>query len=365
MSKRKLIISITAAILVLATVSCCFVGCVDIKDIFNKPAEETPSTDNTPQEGDELVVEAVESSGATMVLSPMASTRHSETFLLQSIGAEFVGTEPEIKKLNWSIEWAEPEKHIDEYIGDYLTLHEYEWNELYYDIRCHKGFDGEAIITATTLDGQYSASATIVYRGFPRWINLITHTSVMQNVPEWNKDMYVLNSESSMSYEIELDNELHDVRVDFGLAAINATAYGGMVFEKVEYDAAGNVVWSEFIDCPLILSEDWSSDGGVNGYYLPFDGTDAASSDIPQFFAYVEGEEFIIESYNPFGQILEADLSEGGKLVCTPVGYIDNKVPYASLQVVENMNGMTGFADVAFAAPYQGPIRFTQEYIFF
>ena len=364
MSKRKLFISIVAAILVLATVTCCFVSCVNFKDIFNQSGEET-STDNTPGEGDELVVESVENGVSFLALSPMGSTYLEGPWLTQSITAQFTGPEPAIKTLKWSLDWANPDEHPGEHVGDYVELHQNISNELSYDIRCYAGFDGEMILTATTLDGKYSATATIGYRGAPQWINLVNQYYTEEYVSDWNKSMFVLNAGIPMSFDIELDNTFHDVRMDFTLGAVNAAVNGGMIFEKVEYDSAGDVVATEIIECPLLLSDEGSADGTVSAYYQPFVNSDYADTQVLSLVAYVQDETFHVGTFDIYTNAAEVQLLEsGGKIVCTPIGFINNQVPYVSLQVVEG-NGMTGTVEVAIAAPDQCPIQFTNEYIWF
>lgn len=361
MSKKKILTSILAVVLVLAVSVCCFVGCEDNKDEDKKPADDVAST---PTEGDELEVETVVAGSNTFSIKPMAASSTGIDYLYRPVTVEFTGGMPSITKLNWSFAWADPAAHVGDSIDRHLELHEDSMNTNCYEIRCYAGFDGEAILTATTLDGQYSASATIVYRGAPESVTLYNSVHSLAYSSEWDKELYVINSGDTTIFNIVLDNTLHDVRVDFTPATINAIAYGGVIFNVTEYDADGGIVAERTVNCDIELT-DWYENNCVKGYLYPFVDTDGSNTAVQLFNAYYEDNTLMVDTETIFGQTVEYELSEGGKLTCTPVGFVDGKAPYVDLQVVEAVNGMAETVGVQFSAPYQGAFRFTDDYIYF
>ena len=361
MSKKKFLTSILAVVLVLAVSVCCFVGCEDNKDEDKKPADDVAST---PKEGDELEVETVVAGSNTFSIKPMAASRTTGEYLIRQVVVQFAEGTPEITKLNWTFAWADPEAHIEDSIDSHLELYEDPWSSNYYEIRCYAGFDGEAILTATTLDGKYSASATIVYRGVPQSVTLTGTTHSLEHSTEWDMNLYKVNAGDSAIFDISLHNILNDVRVDFEPATINANAYGGVVFDVIEYDADGNTVSARTVDCEIVMTE-WYGNNCVKGYLYPFVDTDGSNTAVQLFNAYYEGDTFCVNTYNIFGNTVEYELPEGGKLTCTPLGFVDGKAPYVDFQVVENTNGMGDSACIQFVAPYQGAFSLSPDYIYF
>lgn len=163
------------------------------KDWFNKPSEEV--TEELPIESDGDLSGIISDNEFVRLAMGAAVTAADGEYVERTLTATVSPAEAAEKGVTWAIAWADGSSDVD--INDYLVLTP-SGNTA--TVRCYAAFEKDALITATTVEGGFTATCVVKFVGIPSEINMSsTDVSAIEGY-------YNLSANKTYNFNIELSN---------------------------------------------------------------------------------------------------------------------------------------------------------------
>ncbi len=213
---NKKLFAIVAAVMVLAiALSLAMVGCSSNKET---PPVETNS--------------AVETENLQTVKLAMsaAATVAADNSISKTITASVYPAEAKNKTLDWTLEWLDETNTAD--ITEYLTLTPESDGSLTAVLTCYKPFTGEALITATSREGNVFDTCRAVYVGNPD--NLDIQPQGFSATSGAIGTYYELGAENTYTFNIIPDNVFGQVGANCNYT-YSVSAVGSIKVQDVWY----------------------------------------------------------------------------------------------------------------------------------
>lgn len=168
---------------------------------------------STPKEEGSLEIEQIKSNGITLQSGFSTVVTEGENKYLEQTVTGFA--EPSTAYnygLEWAIKWEDADETED--VNDYvtITIETFEPDDINYTyrdlctIRCYKAFpDKNIVLTVTTKEGGYSASALIKYEGLATQIHITTDEDILYESTDFSQSAYSLSTGYSYTFDIELE----------------------------------------------------------------------------------------------------------------------------------------------------------------
>ena len=238
------------------------------------------------------------------------------------------------KDVIWSVNWEDTSR--SEIVSSYVMAVTETNGSNVATITCYRPFTGNIVITATTVEGGFTASCIVKYVGLPSEIEVdLSDLSIVTDT-DWNVDVVEVGSGNTMSYhEINLSNIFGEPGADFTPKyKLNMEAYGGIITKITTYDAEGNPISTEQGEM-----EPTTVDFQTSWYYSSYFGTRSILNYVHVGFRdgqlYINGhnypESFSWEEKNADGTTTKTEFD----------GYIDGKEPYIHVTLTEENTGIT------------------------
>ena len=109
----------------------------------------------------------------------------------------------ENKEVEWAMDWEDPtcEENLDEYVR--LTVGGDEGNVA--TVTCYKPFDGNVVITVTTVEGGFTAQCICKYVGIPSAMDVDMSNANIVHDAAWGTDVVEIG-QATTYHDIELSN---------------------------------------------------------------------------------------------------------------------------------------------------------------
>lgn len=130
------------------------------------------------------------------------------------------------KDVSWTIDW---ENQREELVTDYVTVEPTAANQLVADVTCYAPFEGNIIITVTTLEGNYSAQCVVNFLGLPTEILVDT---IVSN----DGETYNLGLNGTFTLNVEATNPFGQLGADYQDLEVNLWCLGSVTKGTYTYD---------------------------------------------------------------------------------------------------------------------------------
>lgn len=261
MSKRKLLTSVIAVVLLLVMGVTALTSCSGGGDDPTKLLPDIDASDNadpTPkpdadedQAGNETLrmpgnieLETIEQNEVVMLRYLGEATMTSTGSIIKHVEAIVHPDDAPNKAVDWSIEWAEGASRADEPIENYVKVYTNTPASTYATVECVQAFTGdEAIITVTTRKGGFKASISCTYVGYPDSFDFNRNgQGKVNNDTAWGKTIFEYDCGGTYNITFDLNNGVGAVGDQFNDWRIDSVhAYGGIDTQRVIKDSSGNV----------------------------------------------------------------------------------------------------------------------------
>ena len=214
---------------------------------------------------DEVVVESTEEETVTensgrhetvkreMKLMANGTASYANDYTAQTLIATVTPASATVKDVIWSIAWESPNQSA--VLSDYFAVvPSYEGSNVA-EVRCYREpqfANNNAIVTATTVDGGYTASCRVIFRGKP------TSMSFMAGNMNIDDDgNFLCDTEGWHQYEINIiyENVQNYVHTDYKQTTIEILSLTGNVLVANAYeDSSGEISFQPNTDKTIKLS---------------------------------------------------------------------------------------------------------------
>lgn len=147
-TNKKLFAVVTAFVVLIAMLSLALVGC---------------STNNPPTTENDFTAETAHLQSVKLAMN--TATVSANNSISKTITATVYPTDAKNKAIDWKLEWLNETNETD--ISECLTLAPESDGSLTATLTCYKPFTGEALITATSREGNVFDTCRAVYVGLP------------------------------------------------------------------------------------------------------------------------------------------------------------------------------------------------------
>ena len=130
------------------------------------------------------------------------------------------------KDVSWTIDW---ETQKEELVTDYVTVEPTLSNPLIADVTCYAPFDGNIVITVTTLEGNYSAQCLVTFVGQPT--EILIDTIVSNDGTNYN-----LGLNGTFTLNVEATNPFGQVGADYSELEVTLWCSGSVTKGTYTYD---------------------------------------------------------------------------------------------------------------------------------
>ena len=197
---------------------------------YIKPIEQ-PTTEPVQQEQEACIengfsTEFVNTKGVSLFSAgPMTYSRTTATATKQ-IYATIRPENASNKDVSWTIDW---EGKRDDLVTDYVTVNPTASNPLVADVTCYGPFEGNIIITVTTLEGNYSAQCIVAFVGQPT--DIAIDTIVANDGTNFN-----LGLNGTFTINVEAVNPFNQVGADYRNLEVSLWCLGSVTKGTYTYD---------------------------------------------------------------------------------------------------------------------------------
>lgn len=139
----------------------------------------------------------------------------------------------EDKSVDWSAEWQTPDEGFaaGKTVTEYVTVTPTSDGALTAKVKCLQPFEGYIDIRVTTRDGNFTATATAVFKGKPGSMNIEV------NGVSQSGGIYSLKSLTTYTFDLTLGNEWGQVGEEFYDFETSITGYGTFVVQDKRKDS--------------------------------------------------------------------------------------------------------------------------------
>lgn len=130
------------------------------------------------------------------------------------------------KDVSWTIDW---ETQKEELVTDYVTVEPTLSNPLIADVTCYAPFDGNIVITVTTLEGNYSAQCLVTFVGQPT--EILIDTIVSNDGTNYN-----LGLNGTFTLNVEATNPFGQIGADYSELEVTLWCSGSVTKGTYTYD---------------------------------------------------------------------------------------------------------------------------------
>lgn len=266
--------------------------------------------------------------------APMRSAANANV-IEHTLTATVLPETAENKEVDWSVAWALSANTSN--VEDYVTVTPQSDGSNVATVACLQPFSGNIIITVTTREGGFTAECVCKYVGIPSamevdlsGVNIVTDT-------DWNVDVVEVSGDNGTSYHtINLSNI-------FGKTGANFTpkydlvleVHGGIKTQNITYDASGNPISTEQSEIILQTMDFFDTASYCSAYF-------AGTAIVNQVFVGMrDGQLYISGQGYPAAYNTEKKNTDGTVSKVVFDGYIDDKEPYVTVTLIEQVTGIT------------------------
>lgn len=130
------------------------------------------------------------------------------------------------KDVSWTIDW---ETQKEQLVTDYVTVEPTLSNPLIADVTCYAPFDGNIVITVTTLEGNYSAQCIVAFVGQPT--EILIDTIVANDGTNYN-----LGLNGTFTLNVEATNPFGQIGADYSELEVTLWCSGSVTKGTYTYD---------------------------------------------------------------------------------------------------------------------------------
>ena len=130
------------------------------------------------------------------------------------------------KDVSWTIDW---ETQKEELVTDYVTVEPTLSNPLIADVTCYAPFDGNIVITVTTLEGNYTAQCLVTFVGQPT--EILIDTIVSNDGTNYN-----LGLNGTFTLNVEATNPFGQIGADYSELEVTLWCSGSVTKGTYTYD---------------------------------------------------------------------------------------------------------------------------------
>lgn len=240
--KVKWIITGIALVLILAILGGVFAAVLtetNPKDWFEQPADETPDTGESEENGFNTVI----TNSERVLLAVSAATTAAESNTVsKTLTATVLPEDAPDKSVDWSIAWSVPLEGEPD-VTDYVTVTPQSDGSNIATVTAHQGFEGASInITVTTRIGGFSAMCLVTYDGAPESLSFVLNDVEYQNLDELE-----VTAGETYSVNLKLDNTLGQVGSKYGSFEIVSVSMQGRFNAVKQFIVNGTVSKTENI----------------------------------------------------------------------------------------------------------------------
>ena len=239
----------------------------------------------------------------------------------------------ENKKVEWAMDWEDPtcEENLDEYVR--LTVGGDEGNVA--TVTCYKPFDGNVVITVTTVEGGFTAQCICKYVGIPSAMDVDMSNANIVHDAAWGTDVVEIG-QTTTYHDIELSNIFGEPGAEFTPEYdIELTPHGGITAIQSTYAADGSLIGTEEIELSIQIMDYMEKSGHCVALVRHNTVTN---------YAYVgikEGQLFIAGQKYPEAMSWKKTNDDGTFTQTVFSGYVDGKEPYVGVTLTEKNTGLT------------------------
>lgn len=168
----------------------------------------------------------------------------------KTVTATVYPTDAKNKAVDWQLEWLDEKDTTD--ISEYLTLTPESDGSLTATLTCHKPFEGEALITATSREGNVFDTCRAVYVGNPTSLELQPQgfSPTTGSIGTY----YELGAQNSYTFNLLPDNVFGQVGADCNYT-YEVTGVGSIKAQDVIYKGVSNTYeWQAGTESTVALS---------------------------------------------------------------------------------------------------------------
>ena len=265
----------------------------------------------------------------------------------------------ENKDVRWTVRWEDTSRteNVSAYVKAITTS---PYGNVA-TVTCYRPFTGNIVITATTVQGGFTAQCICKYVGTPTAMSVDLSDLVTVKDTAWNIDIVEVVSNTTTYHEISFTDRFGEMGAEFVPEyEIYMEAFGGVLTESNTYDAEGNLIGTELVENTLEATHFFAS-----GYYnAHFPGKYLVN------FVHVgmrDGQIYISAYTSPDAISREENNADGTVTRVAFDSYIGGKEPYARFTVTEKNTGLSytfNVRTVAAGVAVQGVTLDQSEIIF-
>lgn len=316
-------------------------------------AEEQPDADN-PAEESAPINAAITNSEHVMLTMSMATTAAEDGYTKSvTLTATVMPEDAPDKSVDWSIAWNEAPTYGDNPVTDYVTVTPQSDGSNVATVTCLQPFGTDTIIvTVTTRNGGYTATARVSYEGLPTELGFDTATLSQASADNWGVTIYEAACGGTYTVPITLDNGFHEIGEDFTPNyTITIEGIGDVTYKarRTTYNRNGGVVSSTFEEYTQAIGADVIGSEIYGSKVLGNPLDDLATIEII-------GTNVVITPKNALSALTYVDYQTSTLYVRSTdfTAADESKAPYIQIKVTETNTGVSQILNVRIIASVTG-----------
>ena len=261
------------------------------------------------------------------------------------------------KAVTWSVNWEDTTR--TEIVSSYVMAVTETNGSNVATVTCYRPFTGNIVITATTVEGGFTASCVVKYVGIPSAMEVDLSDANIVTDSDWGVDVVEVRSGNTMSYhEISLSNIFGEPGDGFTPKyRLHMETHGGIRTKITTYDANGRLISTENGEMTP-STVDFQTSGYYSAYFATKNITNYVYVGIRDGQLYINGhnypESISWKQQNSDGTVTKTEFN----------GFIDGKEPYVTVTLTEENTGLTYTFNVRTVGSVSNVILDSNEIIF-
>ncbi len=237
------------------------------------------------------------------------------------------------KDVIWSVNWEDTSR--TEIVSSYVMAVTETNGSNVATITCSRPFTGNIVITATTVEGGFTAQCICKYVGIPSNMEVDLSNATIVTDTDWNVDIVEVG-QTTTYHDIELSNVFGAPGANFSPDYdIELTTHGGILVNLSTYAADGSLTGTEQIEMPIYIRDAMDT----SGYCVAF-----VQDTVMINYMYVgieDGQLFIAGQKYPEAMSWKKTNDDGTTTQGVFAGFADGKEPYIHVNLTEENTGIT------------------------
>ena len=215
----KKIFLLTTSLFLILTLVFCYTSCATVKTDEIAMGDETLDVAQSETNGNSRTPKK-------LMLNAEGQTTRTPGYASQTIIATISPSDATIKDIIWSIEWEDSSLSTESINEIYEVIPTHEGSNVA-EIRCYKeAYYSNAILTATTVDGGYTASCKVRFMGKPANMHL-SHSTLLKD--EFGNFLISSTDSNNYYFDIEFSNIFGYVHTTYKNCSVEIVSLTGNV----------------------------------------------------------------------------------------------------------------------------------------